>query len=402
VAIQGLRTTANWIANARPESWRQNISLLYINGQAPLTALTTLMKEQETTDPHFHWFEKGQQTYRVQITTSLNNTDVTTSLVLTSGALAFKLGDILLIEHTNEIVVVSADPTADTGLTVTRGFAGTTKTALTIGSVNPFATHIGSCYEEGSLAPVGIAFDPTEAYNYTQIFRDTHEITGTAAQTEVRTGDEWKEQKREALEKHSFGMEKAFWFGVRSLGTRNGKPLRTTGGVLQGIPSGNKHTYSAAVTMGAFEEDLYKMFQYGSNEKMGFCGNRALLTMQQLVRKTGGVNYNITSGEKEYGMNVTRFMCPFGTLVLKTHPMFNLMGSVVGTYAAMDAAIVALDMDQIKYRYLRGRDTKYQTDLQEIGADAKKNGYITECGIAMGHAKTHYAIFGLTSAAAEA
>jgi hypothetical protein len=114
------------------------------------------------------------------------------------------------------------------------------------------------------------------------------------------------------------------------------------------------------------------------------------------------VNYNISSGEKEYGMNILRFMCPFGTLVLKTHPMFNMMGSVVGTYAGMDAAIVALDMEQLSYRYLRGRDTKYQTDLQEIGADAKKNGYITECGLAMGHVSTHYAIFGLTSAAAEA
>jgi hypothetical protein len=288
VAIQGLRTTANFVANARPENWRQGISLLYINGMAPLTALTSLMKEKETDDPHYHWFEKSQQTYRTQISANLNNTDVTTTLALVSGALAFKLGDLLRIEATEEIVAVSADPTVDTGLAVTRGFAGSTKTALTVASQNPFAVHIGSCYEEGSLAPVGIAFDPTEEYNYTQIFRDTHEITGTAAQTNLRTGDEWKEQKRETLEKHSTGMEKAFFFGRRSLGTRNGKPLRTTGGVLQGIPTANKHTYSAAITMGDFEEDLYKMFQYGSNEKMGFCGNRALLTLNQLIRRPEG------------------------------------------------------------------------------------------------------------------
>ena len=401
MAIQGLRTTANFVANARAENWRQGISLLYINGQAPLTALTSLMKEKSTNDPHYHWFEKSQQTGRVQITANLNNTDLVTSMLVTSGALAYKTGDLLMVEHTNEIVAVRSDPVSDTALDVARAFAGSTVTALTVASANPFAVHIGSAYEEGSNAPVGIAFDPTEQFNYTQIFRDTHEITGTAAQTDLRTGDDWKEQKRETLEKHSLGMEKAFWFGKRSLGAKNGKPLRTTGGIIQALAAGNKHTYSTAVDMSDFEEDLYLMFRYGSNEKMGFCGNRALLTMNQLIRRTGGVSYNMSKGEKEYGMNVTRFVCPFGTLVLKTHPLFNLMGSVVGSYSAMDASIVALDMEQVSYRYMQGRDTKYETDLQLKGADAKKNGYITECGLALGHVASHYAIFGLTAAAAE-
>jgi hypothetical protein len=101
-------------------------------------------------------------------------------------------------------------------------------------------------------------------------------------------------------------------------------------------------------------------------------------------------------------MAVTRFTyAAGGTLVIKTHPLFNQMRSVVGSYSAMDAALVILDMAQLKYKYLKNRDTEYETDLQTPGVDGKKNGFRTECGLQVGQAQTHFAIFGLTAAAAE-
>lgn len=400
MTIQGLRTTANFIANARPENWREGIMLLYPNGMAPLTALTSLMGSQSVDDPHFHWFEKAMQTRRVQIAADLNNTDVTTNIVVNAGALGFKDGDLFYIEATGEIVYVTPNPASDTTLTVIRGMANTLKTALTVASQNPYMTCIGSAYEEASNAPVGIAFDPNEQVNYTQIFRNTHEITNTAAETNLRTGDEWKEQKRETLELHSVDMERAFWFGKKSVSVRNGKPWRTTGGILGTIPSANIHTYNTAISLDQFENDLVNIFAYGSSEKMAFGGNRALITMQQMLRRSKGALFEM-QGDTEYGMKVTRFTyAAGGTLAIKTHPLFNQMKSGVG-YAAMDAALIVLDMAQIKYKYLKNRDTKYETDLQTPGVDGKKNGFRTECGIQVGQAITHYAIFGLTAAVAE-
>jgi hypothetical protein len=288
MAIQGLRTTANFIANARPENWREGIMLLYPNGMAPLTALTSLMGSQSVDDPHYHWFEKAMQTRRVQITADLNNTDITTDVAVAAGALAFKEGDIFYVESTGELVYVAPNPSSDTVLTVIRGMSNSTKTALTVSGANPFMTCIGSAYEEASNAPVGIAFDPNEQVNYTQIFRNTHEITGTAAETNVRTGDEWKEQKRETLELHSIDMERAFFFGKKSVSIRNGKPWRTTGGILSTIPSANIHTYSTPITLDAFESDLVNIFAYGSNEKMAFGGSRGLITLQQMLRRSMG------------------------------------------------------------------------------------------------------------------
>src|SRR3954452_9588798 len=152
MAIQGLRTTANFIANARPENWREGIMLLYPNGMAPLTALTSLMPSQSVDDPHYHWFEKAMQTRRVQLTVDLNNTDVTTNVQVAAGALAFKDGDVFYVEATGEILYVTPNPSSDTVLTVIRGMSNTTKAAVTVSSANPYIVCIGSAYEEASNA----------------------------------------------------------------------------------------------------------------------------------------------------------------------------------------------------------------------------------------------------------
>jgi hypothetical protein len=407
MAIQGLRDSSNFVANARPKNWREGIMLLYPNGKMPFMALTSLMKKRSVDDPEFNWWEKGVQTRRIAL--SANLTLVNTAVGVTSGALAFKEGDLFWVENTTEVVYVSADPTADTGLTVIRGFGGTTAATVDFdgNGVNPNLLCIGSAYEEGSLAPTGVAFDPSKKFNYTQIFRDALEATRTGMKTRLRTGDQVKEAKRECLEVHGMAMERAFWSGIRYEGTRNGKPWRSMGGIQSFIDSNNIKTadsdYAGGVTMLGLEEYLYEMFRYGSNEKLGICGNRALLALQQIVRKNS--TWQIQSGLKEFGMNVTRLTCPFGELVLKSHPMFNqVTGGTTGTaaYYGMESWLFALDMDDISYVHLDGSDTTYEKKLEANGMDGKKSGYLTEASIEVHHPTAHYLIKNLHTAAADA
>jgi len=56
MAHLGMRGTGDWVANQRPESWRQQILYLYPNGMAPLTAILSMMGSQKVSDPHFHWW----------------------------------------------------------------------------------------------------------------------------------------------------------------------------------------------------------------------------------------------------------------------------------------------------------------------------------------------------------
>lgn len=403
MAVQGLRTTANFIANQAPENWREGIMLLKPNGTAPLTALTSLMKSRKVDDPRFHWWDKPMQTRRLAANGNIADAaaGVVTTVPVVSGALGLKQNDVLKSEETDEIFRVYVDPTIDTEVQLVRGFAGSTTEALTYAGngVNPNLIVIGSAYPEGSMPATGIAWDPTERYNYTQIFRSSIEMTRTAQRTKLRTGDQVKEAKREANEVLLNDLERAFWFGKRSTSTLDGKPLRTFGGVIENIPAANK----VAATSGNFEMDdlegwMERIFQYGSNEKMCFAGNRALSAINTCIRKNTA--YQIMGNEKEYGMSVSRLICPFGTLVIKTHPLWNQMsGGTTGSadYFGMNSTLIALDMENIQYVNLEGDDIRYEPKLESNGFDGMKSGYIGEVSIQVGLGETHFMIENLNT-----
>jgi len=255
MAIQGLRDTLNFATNERPENWREVLNYLYPNGKLPLTALTGAMKESSTDDPAFHWWEKALDDRRLalgqDLAASAAGTVETWTLAAGSNAITFVQNDILLVEETDEQVRVYADPTSNTSITVVRGANGTTPAAVTYAGagVNPNVLCIGSAFEEGSLAPTGVNYDPTERYNYTQIFRRTLEITRTASKTRLRTVPAVKEARRECLEYIGVDMERAFWLGVRSAAVRNSKPVRTTAGIYNQMASANIIPMGGAVDM---------------------------------------------------------------------------------------------------------------------------------------------------------
>lgn len=424
MAIQGLRNTTSFDtpAGRRPQNFREAILMLYPNGggveKAPLTALTAVMRSESTDDPVYHWFTKQLQDRRLKLAANLNNTDVAGAVVNVTvdssynGAFSVKEGDLVMVEQTNEIMYVNTTPAASGVVQVIRGFDLTAGAALTAvafagAGVNPFLVVIGSAFEEGSAAPDPVSFDPVEIFNQTQIFRGTYGITGTAAQVRTRTGAEEAELKREALENFSIDMERGFFFGKKTTTIRNGQPLRTTNGVLSFVPAERRFAAPAGVmTFDWLEGVLLDIFRYGSSEKMVFCGSTFLTAVSQMVRKNGQGNYDLSDEIKEYGIGgIRRLRGPTGTLVLKSHPLFSQMvgGTTAGTaFTSLDNAAVVLDMRNLRYRFLRNRDVKFQDNLQLPGVDAKLAGWIGECGLEVHHPYTHAFISGVKSGAKDA
>jgi len=392
----------------RPKNWRETLLLLYPNSseaaKAPLTALTSMMKSESTDDAEFNWFEKILDNRRVALTVTLPASSAG-AVTVAAGAFKCKAGDLLYVEATKEVLRVTADPTTDTGLTVARNFTngGGAGSLVTVGTDNPNLTIIGSAFEEGSAAPSGVNFDPTRRFNYCQIFRSTLELTRTASKTRLRTGDAVKEAKRECLELIGVDMERAFWFGQKSYQSIGGKPARTSDGILRQIQNGNTLAgaldATAAITNGKvltpvnglitmvwLDAFMELAFRFGSNEKLLFGGNPSLLAIQQCVRKN--TSYQIHFGEKEYGMQVARLTSPFGTLVMKTHPLFNQMtGGTAPVYTGAANMMVVVDAAQLRYRYVD--DLKYQPDLTAVGLDGMKSGYLAECGLELHHPNAH-------------
>ncbi len=409
MAIQGLRDSEDFtVTGQRPENWRAGMLMLDPNGMTPLTGLTSAMKKRVVDDPLFHWFEKSMETRRVALhATNGDLTLINTTLILDAngGAHGLKQGDILRVEESSELVRVTADPTSKTSLEVSRSFAGSSAATLDANGagVNPNLVVVGSAYEEGSLAPTGIAFDPSEINNRTQIFRNTLEATRTAQKTRLRTGEAVREAKREALLYHGVDMERAMWFGTKSLSTVNGKALHTMDGFESFIAAANiVSAPSATADMLYLEERMFNIFKFGSSEKVGFCGNRALLTIGQILRKNATWNFN--SGVKEFGMNVTRITSPFGELVLKTHPLFNQMtgGATAGTdYYGVESWLFIMDMANMTYVHLKDSDTQWESDLQDNGLDGLKAGYLSEVSLEVHHPTSHYLIKDLAIAAVD-
>lgn len=397
MTIQGLRDTTNFVTDQRPKNWRETILLLYPNGKAPLTAMTSLMKSKSTDDAEFNWWEKLKPSQRLALSASITNVAVT--FTVASGARGLGVGHILRMEQTEELVRVSAAPTNDTTITVTRGFGSVAGTAITLGAgVNPNFHVVGTVFEEGSSAPSGINYDPTKRFNYTEIFRNTLEMTRTASKTRLRTGDAVKEAKRECLELHSCEMEKAFIFGNKKETTINSKPARMTGGIIEYIDAGNVATLSGGnLSLALLEDHLEKAFRFGSSEKMAFLGNRAMLTIQRAVRKNS--DYQLMQGQKEFGMNVSRLVSPFGELVIKTHPLFNEITSG-SDYAAVDSWMLIVDQTELSYRHVD--DTTFQSKLQDNGLDSMQSGYLTEAGLEIHHPTAHYLLKNLSNGIVDA
>jgi hypothetical protein len=203
--------------------------------------------------------------------------------------------------------------------------------------------------------------------------------------TRLRTGDQVKEAKRQALEMHSIEMEKAFIFGVQS--TRagaNGKPERTTAGIKSFI-SYNKvnHAIDSSSRWDQTGEDwldasLERLFRYGNSDKICFCGSGAIMGIQRLVK--AGATIFVKPGEAAYGIKVLTWDTPFGSIHFKTHPLFTIEPTL--RYSAL-----IVDPPHLNYRYVD--DTKYLPNRQAPDIDGEKSEYLTEAGLELHFEKAH-------------
>lgn len=401
----GMRGTGDWATNQRPENWRETILYLYPNGKTPLTAIMSMMGSEPTDDPRFHWWTKNlaQQSASVTgiytdvaLSSAKTGTFSADETIYVKGAEAdikeFRTGHTVLLRD-------ASDYTVDTVAAVTaRSLDGASSyvavktleaNANTITGVDNMLV-IGNRNPEGGTRPNAISYDPVEYENVTQIFRTPLEITRTARKTRLRTGDAYAELKREALELHSIEMEKALiWSVLTSKTGDNGKPLRTLDGIdsfVNTYASDNVDDFTVTQSGNTwlskgeewFDGELERIFRYGSNEKLAICGSGALLGLNRLAKSGGQVNLEPMT--VDYGLQVVRWVTPFGTLFLKTHPLFS--------YEATNRnSMYILEPSNLKMRYID--DTMFIEDQNDNnGTDGTEEEFLTEMGLEYHHPLT--------------
>lgn len=376
MAILGIRDTVSFESD-RFQNWRRQILYLFPAGSSPLTALLSLTEPEETNDPHFNWYQKALPTQRSTLTASY--IDSATSIAV--AAANFRVGHQLLNELTNEIMEVIAVSSDGLTLTVNRGIWGTA--VASSGSADPIVV-IGNINAEGGSSPQALSNDPSPKVNLTQIFRNPLELTGTAQVTSVkwdRTGP-YKERLRDALEQSGMEQEKAYIWSKQAEWNdpADGKVKRTTGGILSFMPDGYKldpADSNGAVTDDEWEGWLELAFRYGANERLVLTGSGALKAVNKLARKMGEIQ--TVTADDAFGLAVVKWITPYGTLYLKTHPLFT-------QHPSWRFAMLFLQVTNLKYRHMINRDLHRRTNIQANDADARKDEFFAESGLEVHHA----------------
>ena len=418
----GMRGTDDWSdSDFRPKDWRETVLYLYPNGDAPLTALTALMKSERATDPEFYWFTKGLPTQGGAITNVFTDSNLGTAY--TTGG---QDGDTLYVQMSADRIaeirvghqVLLRDASAEAADTNAKVTGRTVNGANSYATVqlledDPTTTGIAGCdtlliigniNSEGAGMPEAIAYDPVKYYNLTQIFRNSLDITRTARRTKLRTYEQYKEAKREALQLHAMEMEKAYLWGIMTENTgTNGKPERTTKGLIPWI----KGATSDGATVSNYASDdayateagtdgktwlqgggdwldviLEHIFRYGGDERMAFCGSGVILAINKFVKNQGSTKFEVNTKTGAYGIKVTEWVTPFGAIYFKRHPLFS--------YEATNRnSCVIFDPKDVKYRYIDdtsffGQDAK-KVSTSGNRLDGTKEEYLTEAGLEFHH-----------------
>ena len=394
--------TGMWNATAIPpadfvkKSFASMITRLMPNGSAPLFGLTSMVGTKTCLQFEHGFFTKTMIFPEAKIDGALT-TETTFVFDTTANLLP---GMILRVPATGELVAINS-VVDTTDATVTRA-VGT----VALGNVADDAVlyQVGNAYEEGSDRPTNQYILPARVTNYTQIFRNSWSLTGTALETQVIAGDtNVSENRQECAMFHAADIEKALFWGQKFLGTRNNQPFHTMNGLHNSIAtyaSGNITTLGATTTYTQLETALDPVFNQNtdpkiSNERLIFVGGTARRVLNNIGRLNG--TYQLQDGQTSYGLQFQQFKIARGTFRIIEHPLFNSNTS----WAAMG---VVVDLSSFRLAYLGNRKTQsreYNMDGTPVdnGIDAVGGTLTTEVTCEITNPAASAVLFGFTAAA---
>jgi hypothetical protein len=379
--IQGIFASNQGMVGDRTGDFANAVLQINPTGTALFLALTSGMQKAGAADTIFTWFEDSHISGRSAIVSGTT----TTTIVVADGSF-YVPGTVLLIEDTGERVLVTA--TSGNSLTVVRGMGGTTITSV---DNTMFAQSIGNAHEEASGVPTAVTQQGSPRMNYTQIFRNSWAITGTAKAVAFRTGSRLAKNKRDCAMYHAEDMERAFIWGVKHVGVLNGNQFRMTDGILAQIENYGGKVLSAnsggagQLAMDDLQEWMRDVFSINvkgqPNERIAICGDLVLAAINKMTILDS--TYNISQGESKVGIDVTTVTTPFGKLKLMTHPLMN-------ENPTWQHELYCLHPGAIRRRMLRDTfEEGYDKNGNRLdGIDADQGVITTECGIEVGAAST--------------
>lgn len=378
--VTGVRGTGNIMQGKMVIDMSNDIALLEPSAAPLVTFLKRAKgKTEGASNPEFKWLEDDLGARWDAVNSAAGHAADVTSLVVDNGDY-FSPGDIVKVPRTGEVILVKS--VAANTLTVARGFGVTGAAALVD---NDPLVIIGNVNEEGSGTRIIKSTQEIERFNYTQIFKTPFGVTNTQNASKMYGGSDLSYQQMKKGIEHTVDMARSFYFGEKKKDTTGAHAKRSTGGLMSFLSS-NNYDAGGQLTQSEFDQNVAEViFRYGGKEKLMYSSARLL----SVVNGWANGKLQIEQGETTFGLAVVKYVTPFGILNLVHEPLFE--GAVYGGYG------VVIDPENIKYRPLKGRDTKLETNIQANDEDQRKDQYVTEAGLEVRLPKTHAVITGVTS-----
>jgi hypothetical protein len=353
-AQTGVFNTAQITQDLAKKSFAAMITRLMPNGTAPLFGLTAMLKEDTAYQFEHGYFSKTMVFPLLTLSANITNADIILNVTTTANVLP---GMMMRVDSSNENVLIIA-VNGPTQVTVQRA-VGTVIATAAVSTVNLWM--VGNAFEEASLRPQSMIIVPSRITNYTQIFRNTWAISKTASATTLIAGAGNKaESRQDAAAFHAADIEKAFFFGQKFLGSRNGQPFHTMDGLISIVTqnaAGNITTLGGTTNWTQLEAALDPAFQQVTDPKVPnmrilFCGGVARRVLHNIFRTNS--TYFIQGETTEWGLQFDSFKTPRGTFNIVEHPLFNAYGAT----SAWAKMAIAVDLSTFSCAYLEGRRTE--------------------------------------------
>lgn len=372
----GIFNTSLLTTDLAEKSFSSLITRLMPNGQAPLYGITSMLKE-ETAHQYEHGYFAKTMVFPQMTVSGAGQLigDTTFTVADTTNILP---GMVMRVDTTGENVLVLT-VASGTSITVRRAF-GTTAAVAIAASVKLWM--VGNAYEEASLRPQSLLITAVRTTNYTQIFRNTWAVSGTAAATQVIAGGTPDaESKLDCAMFHAVDMEKALIYGQKYQGTLNGQPIHVMDGLLNILATqaaGNIGAAGGTTNWTQLEALLDPVFNQvtdpkNPNMRALFVGGIARRVIHAIARLNS--TYYIQGQTTEWGLQFDTIKTPRGQFNIIEHPLFNAYGST-STWAKM---AIAVDLASFGLAYMQGRKT-HNAEFNGQGQPAVDNGVDAQGG----------------------
>ncbi len=366
-------------------------------GDAPLFGLTSMLKTETALQFQHGYFSKTMIFPSVILSAQAAIADTVLNVTTTANIIP---GMLLRPDGAATEVMLVQGVVGATQLVVLRGVGNTAPAIIPISTL---CIQVGNASEEGSGRPLAVSIQTVLQTNFTQIFRNTWAVTGTAAETKMIAGEgNVSESKMDCAALHAADIEKGIIWGQKFLGMRNNQLFHTMDGILSIVGTlvpANVTTLGATTNFTQLETALDPVFnvrtdQQVGNERIMFVGGVARRILNNIGRLNG--TYFLTQGQTEFGLKFSTLNMTRGTFRIIEHPLLNAWGSAV-SYAKM---AIVVDMASFNLAYLGNRKTKAFDIVGEDGVDAIGGTLTTELTALVKNPQAFAILYNFTAAAA--